>query len=335
LHLFLPSRTEQTQEPTFFSATPTPPINPPHTSPVFSTMATPTDPGGSSSISGDGKSFFEVLPRELRDRVYEYTFDHDIADGLYRYQFRAPHLHLRLVSRQFMHEYDEQTLDDATLFVTPCTDQFTYAYDYMYSRVTDRVPRLASRCTALDVSQYVGETNNFFDDINDEEYRVLSSLGERIGDLVLLIERLHRLRDVNIRFSLNFAQDFDRVYGYMEVYLNDYPYQYEQSNMDCSRLPNVTIELRHLDLNYSNLPSCLTPDVPGSDILKQPATLATFCYSYGCKEKKTKYQAVIDQRCHVEFAVLSAWEAQHGCTLSKSAKRATGIDYDESDEEGS
>jgi hypothetical protein len=118
----------------------------------------------------------------------------------------------------------------------------------------------------------------------------------------------------------------------MELYLEDCRDEYVRPFIKHSFLPDITVELRHLDLNYSDLPSCLTPNIQGSDILEEPATLATFCYSYGCMEKKTKYQAVVDQRCRVEYEVLEAWEAQHGCTLTKSAKRAAGIDDDDSDE---
>jgi hypothetical protein len=50
-------------------------------------MASPHDPGGSSSVNRDGKTFFYVLPRELRDRIHEYTIDHNSCDLYYSYQF--------------------------------------------------------------------------------------------------------------------------------------------------------------------------------------------------------------------------------------------------------
>ena len=138
-------------------------------------MAPPTDPGGSSAINRYDKSFFDVLPRELRDRIYEHTFEHGSKDEYYRYQFRAPQLHLRLVSRQFMQEHDEQTPDDATLFITGRNDRLTCAPTKFPSR--PKLPLLAARCTSAE-----GDTDAVHDDIDDEEYWVLGSLNARIDD---------------------------------------------------------------------------------------------------------------------------------------------------------
>lgn len=143
-------------------------------------MAPPTDPGGSSSINRYDKSFFDVLPRELRDRIYEHTFEHGSKDEYYRYQFRAPQLHLRLVSRQFMQEHDEQTPDDATLFITGRNDRLTCAPTKFPSR--PKLPLLAARCTSAEIVHHIGDTDAFHDDIDDEEYWVLGSLNARIDD---------------------------------------------------------------------------------------------------------------------------------------------------------
>ena len=286
-------------------------------------MAPPAGPGGSSDSSyiiKDRKSFFDVLPRELRDRVYGFTFDHDIADGHFKYHFKAPQSHLRLVSRQFMHEYDEQTPTNATLFVIPCTNQFTYADDYLPASY--RIPGLVSRCTALDVFQYVGDTDAFNDDIKGEQFEVLNSLGIRMSDLLLFIRRLDHLRDVYIRFNLNFAQNFDKVYERTEMYLAGYRCLYEMGDPEISHLPDLTFEMRHLDLNFPGLPSCLTPNIADFGILQQPATLAAFYYSYRCRGMIWQNWTEVNRRCHVELSVLNAWEAQHGCKLSKSAKTA-------------
>jgi hypothetical protein len=145
----------------------------------------------------DGKTFFDMLPRKLRDRIYEYTFDHDSCDLYYRYQFRAPHSYLRLVSRQFMHEYDEQTPDDATLFVTGRNERFTCA-DVEYPR-GPKLPRLAARCTSADMVQHIGETDGLYDNIDDEDDFVFHSLDARIDEFYDFVTSLRSLQ--KSRFS--------------------------------------------------------------------------------------------------------------------------------------
>lgn len=69
----------------------------------------------------NSKSFFEIIPREIRDQIYGLTFDHDIERQHFTFQFQASCPHLRLVSRQFKEEYDEQdgrTPKSATLLAT-------------------------------------------------------------------------------------------------------------------------------------------------------------------------------------------------------------------------
>jgi hypothetical protein len=303
-----------------FPATPTPPINPLHISPVLSTMAPRHDPDGSSSINKDDKSFFDVLPRELRDRIYKYTFDHDFSDEYYRYQFRAPQPHLRLVSRQFMREYDEQTPKNATLFITGRNDRFTCTPAEFPN--APKLPRLAARCTSAEMEQHIGETDAFRQYIDDEEYEVCSSLNARINELYDFIESLQSLQQVKVQFNLNFVKTFDTIYDRMGYYLDPFRYHNGESLLD----PNITIELRHLDLNYPNLPASFTSDIPGFDVLKQSATLATFYYSPGCLEKKTKYDAEIKHRGTVEGAVLTAWKSEHECTLVEGARKAASVE---------
>ncbi|KAM0709457.1 hypothetical protein Q7P35_003496 [Cladosporium inversicolor] len=68
-----------------------------------------------NAIAGS-RSFFEILPRELRDAVYEYTFEHVVkqqpgTDKDVTFYFHAPFSNLRLVSRQFTAEYDERYMN--------------------------------------------------------------------------------------------------------------------------------------------------------------------------------------------------------------------------------
>lgn len=279
-------------------------------------MAPPTDSCGSSSINRGGKSFFEVFPREIRDHIYDYTFDHDINDGYYRYQFRAPQPHLRLVSRQFLHEYDEQTPSDATLFVAGCNDRCIYTPSRFLGESV--LPRLAARCTSADMLYHIGESDGFHEDIDDEQDRVCDSLDDRVNDFCDFIESLPLLQTVKIQFSLNFIQTFDVVYENLDDFWSAFRYENGESYLS----PDITIELRHLELNFPNLPASF---IEGFDVLKQPATLATFSYSPGCVEETTQNESEIEHRGKVEDAVLTAWKAQHGRTLVGSVRKAAGI----------
>lgn len=121
----------------------------------------------------------------------------------------------------------------------------------------------------------------------------------------------------------------------MKIRLNSVRHIYKERTPDCSFLPNINYELRHLEHSYPDLPNCLTSNIPGSEILERPATLATVSFSYGQPEKTVQHDNEVERRMHVEANVLAAWEAQHGCTLSQSAKKAAGIMDTILDREGS
>jgi hypothetical protein len=173
---------------------------------------------------------------------------------------------------------------------------------------------------------HIGDTDAFHDDVDDEMYWVCDSLNARIENFYDFTETLQSLQDVKIQFNLNFVQTFDTVYDRMGYFLDIFRY-HDGPDMHCSLMdPNITIDLRHLDLNFPDLPASLTSGIPSFDVLKQPAILATVKYSPGCLEKKTKYDAEIEQRGAVEGAVLAAWKSQQECTLVEDARKAASIE---------
>jgi hypothetical protein len=266
-------------------------------------MAPSTEPGGSSTINSDGKSFFDVLSRELRDRICGYTFDHDSTDVYYNYKFKAPLPHLRLVSRQFVHEYDEQTPSDATLLVSGRNDRNTCPWEGLTKQMA---PRLPTRCTSAEMVLHVGETDGYSEDVNDEQYWVRLSLQCRCHQLHNIMACLDLLQEAKIQFNLNFVQSFDLVYEYMGYWLDEFRYDHGDENGQYTRSTNITFELRHLDLSYPNLPICLTSDIQDLDILKKSAKLAVF-YDTSCyPERKTVFDAEIERRGTVEAAFLVA-----------------------------
>jgi hypothetical protein len=184
------------------------------------------------------------------------------------------------------------------------------------------LPPLATRCTSADMVYDVGDTDEFHvDNGNDEKYLVCSSLDERVYDFRRFIDCLQSLQRVKIQLNVNFADTFDEVYVHVK---NDSDViEYHSGKSFTS--PHITVEIQHLDLSFPNLPSCLALNVPGCEILEQSETLATFQYSHGYEVMRTRFDNDIERRMHVEAAVLNAWEAEYGCTLSKSAKKAAGI----------
>lgn len=283
-------------------------------------MGRPRGHGGSLTINRDGKSFFDVLPRELRDRIYEYTFDNDVRDGHFRYQFKAPQFHLRLVNRQFMHEYDEQTPLETTLYVSARTNQF----ERTSLGPSDGLPSLATRCTAADVTLYIGDTEGLATDLKGEHWFVQGSLFDRLFNIERFIGLLPRLEDIRVQLDLNFARSFDTIHELTNTWLLKFRHYYQNPSRERSYEPNTDFELHHLGLGYPDLPSCLTSNIPNSEILQRPAILAAFSVSYGRVKKEVRHRQV-KRRTRVEATVLAAWESQHGCTLSQSAKKAAGI----------
>jgi hypothetical protein len=92
------------------------------------TMATPTDPDDPAPARNGSKSFFEILPQEIRDSIYEHTFDHEVTRHSYHMRFQAHLPHLRLVSRQFKREYEKRSPSNTEPVVTDQTLPFQELY---------------------------------------------------------------------------------------------------------------------------------------------------------------------------------------------------------------
>lgn len=110
------------------------------TLPLVSTPPTLTDttPG-----------FFEILPRELRDNVYDLLYDElDDNDSSLRYQTHTARTELRLVSRQFKLEYEERTSVDKQSRHLTVSANISHSC-WCEIPVTLPWPRLASRILHL------------------------------------------------------------------------------------------------------------------------------------------------------------------------------------------
>lgn len=172
---------------------------------------------------------------------------------------------------------------------------------------------------------YIAETDGFAEDLRDERYYVQDLVFDHLSNIDGFIDRLPRLQSIRAQLNLNFAQRFDMVHEHMDICLDSFRHYYEEPSPERSYLPDITFELSHLELRYPDLPSCLTSNIPDSEILERPAILAKFWFTYRQAEKNVRHDDEVKRCIHVEAAVLAAWEAQHGCTMSKSVKKAAGI----------
>jgi hypothetical protein len=110
------------------------------------------------TINKEGKSFFEIAPRELRDLIYDATFHHEVKSGAVTSIFEARCLHLRLVSRQFKDEFDKRKPKHKKLVVC-----FDADLAHLRSpRLSAFVPSLAARCISVEV-RYLAHNFQLFD----------------------------------------------------------------------------------------------------------------------------------------------------------------------------
>jgi hypothetical protein len=250
------------------------------------------------------KSFFGMLPRELRDKIYDLTFDYEIETDSYLLQFRASLPHLRLISRQFKDEYDEQTPRNATFSIT---DRGPLPPTLRHEILVLSPPRLATHCTALEITQNMYDTPH----TNSSQLRTL--LHFRCATLTPFItQHLPNLRRVHIRANFNFARNFDLIddpAAPFEDALDAFRGWYDVSALGNSI--EATIELRHLDVFRSSDFRDLAPSVLGIEILTETLTLATLWEREGRMKKEFDMEAFCERKS-VEERWFAAW--RKACT---------------------
>jgi hypothetical protein len=102
------------------------------------------DIDGMATTDQDPRSFFGLLPPEIRDQIYDATMFQDIQREHLNFRFKAPCPHLRLVSRQFKEEYDRRSIWGTVLEVSFLADLSESGYPGK--------PGLAARCTSLQLN---------------------------------------------------------------------------------------------------------------------------------------------------------------------------------------
>jgi hypothetical protein len=252
-------------------------------------------------------SFLERLPRELRDTIYDYTFEHTVkhrsdTNDHVTFHFHAPIPNLQMVSRQFTAEYDERYKS-----LWPDGTVLTIVNDSQYSRRSWKgaCPRLATRCTVLKTSR------TLFDGCDKHDFESLYALYKKVfthcNDVSVLVPELPHLRQVDVSFNCEFLHHYHIIA------------QLLQCRLLCDifeTLPREgTYELCYQGLTYPLPRNLRKLDVPDIDILSPSVTLVAWT---GAPHRKYLGHRELEQRLRVEEAVLEAWKAVHRYTLWES-----------------
>jgi hypothetical protein len=284
-------------------------------------MAPPTDPGDPAPGGNSSKSFFDMFPREIRDSIYEHTFDHGMTPHLYHMRFQAPLPHLRLVSRQFKQEYDEQSPTNTSLFVTDQSQPLNFFYsDAIIAGLV--LPRLATRCTVVHITQ------NLQDQAVEEADDMMDQLVYHCDPIHWwqLDQELTLLREVHVKFNFNFVQNLERLFSHCgQAYVCDWFAEHYWPREVYRTSPGrriTTVEFSHLGLASHSVPGQLVLGLPSSESLTQPATLGGFECRDTSEEFEMKFhEDVIEQRSAAEAVFVAAWETKHGCPFGESVRK--------------
>jgi hypothetical protein len=260
-------------------------------------------------------SFLDVLPRELRDAVYDYTFEHVVrrkpdTDDDVTFHFHAPVSNLRLVSRQFTAEYDERY--KAFSLRNPSLTIVNDSQDCRRNWYLE-VPRLATRCTELKTIRTLFDGRDEHTELAQRD--ILQKFLTNFHNTAVLVKRMPRLRRVEMRFNFESLHHSD--------YLEELLRLFSRLALFRSWPVEGKYELRYEGLTYPQPDRLLELGVPNIGILDAPVTLASWNQA-SLTELIDRRE--LEQRLRVEAAVLGAWKAKHGCSLweSKRSLRETG-----------
>lgn len=233
-----------------------------------------------ATANQNGKSFFELVPQEIRDQIYDATMLQDIRTKQLNFRFKAPCLHLRLVSRRFKDEYDERSIWGKNLEVSfRATSQSRHP----------KAPRLAARCTSI-------QLNCLFPKNPHGRERSLGSIAHMCYGLMLRLapEGVRQLEVClvwnSVRMLSEYASHSSYRFHHRINHLIQDPYSmihipalYETRATDISSSGIVA----GLKLQYGGIPPLNTLlrskcDVLGAGILKHPVTLGTWSVDDDC-----------------------------------------------------
>jgi len=227
------------------------------------------------------KSFFELLPPEIRDQIYDSTMFQDIQREQFNFRFRAPCPHLRLVSRQFKDEYDRQSIWGTALEVSFPAD---LAKDMWHIHT----PVLAARCTSLQLN-YLFQKDPHTREISPGAFAItccrimLHLFPESLQhlDVHLVWKSVRMLKDyasqrrIQLHYCLNYI-----VKNQYRLRNGATRHDMQEDNSDYVILPGL--KLQYGGISPSNTSMRLECDVLGAGLLKKPATLGTWSVNDCC-----------------------------------------------------
>jgi hypothetical protein len=229
----------------------------------------------------DGKSFFELVPAEIRDQFYDATMFQNIQRKHLNFSFKAPCPHLRLVNHQFKDEYDERSIWGTTLEVS-----FRAAFTE-YQRHPN-TPGLAARCDSMRL-KYLFQKNSH---AREEDPPSLPHMCICLM-LHLAPERVKHLEVCLVWFSVRMLKDHvsqqsDWLHRLINHLIND-PYYlmhhewWDGQHRDLSD-SGIVVGLK---LDYGGIPPLNTPmrlkcNALDDELLKRPITLGVWIGKDNC-----------------------------------------------------
>jgi len=248
-----------------------------------------------------GKPFFELLPAEIRDQIYDATMFQNIQRQKFNFQFQAPCLHLRLVSRQFKDEYDSRSIWGTNLKVS-----FREASAKRFW--TPHAPRLASKYTSIELNCLLGKHSlackwSEWEDAAVACYRLILRLapeGLQNLEVYLVWDSVRMLKDCASQRPPDFLHRLN--------YLIKHPEYGVREDISDS---GIVIELK---LRYGGIPLLNTPvrskcDALGAERLKEPVTLGVWSAENDCFLLE---EDGISERLRLETVVEAAIQAETG-----------------------
>jgi hypothetical protein len=243
------------------------------------------------------KSFFELLPAEIRDQIYDATMEQDIQRKRLNFQFRAPSPQLRLISRQFKDEYDRRSIWGSTLDVSFRVDGGSLPRH-------PKAPSLASWCTVIQLKCFLGKSLlahvsewRSFAITCDQLIRHLAPDSLQQLEVYLVWDSVRMLKDYA-------SQGPNQLHAFLNYLIHGPTYHPRAERISSHVMATLKLHYGGIPpLNTRKRSSC---DVLGVGLLKQPATLGIWSVKDG---SFLLDEAKVSERLRMETMIEAATQA--------------------------
>jgi hypothetical protein len=248
------------------------------------------------------RTFFELLPAEIRDQIYDATMEQDIEKKRLQFQFRAPCPHLRLISHRFKDEYDARSTYGTVLDVS-------FPLAYKERALHPKIPGLTAGCDSLRLNIILKRNRGQPDwyALALACYRLISQLDPRHLqglEINLAWDSVHMLKEFASQCSSRsqFLEHLDHCF-YNSIADSLY-YGTREFVNGSGVIPDV--KLRYGGISPLNKPMRLKCHALGAELLKKPITLGTWIAKGGYYELD---EDRIRERLSMETVVEAATQA--------------------------